>query len=404
MRNGKNILRWKRIMGTNNLLFGLFYYQIKIFTINDSSIMKENRNITSKMGSPLTIVGKMIAVGDTAPEFKATGIDGGDVKLSDFKGKTIIITAFPAIKTTVCSMRAREFNKRAVTLGKDVVVLGISKDDISDTRSFCIAEGIEGIFILSDKKYGEFGSRYGFEIKELGLLARGTVVINKDGKVVYAEYVSDIVDEPAYDKAINTAKELTSDFQFVLRPLPYKSNDLEPAISKESVEFHYGKHLQAYINNLNSLLEKSPLKGKPLKEIICSSEGALFNNAAQVFNHQFYFETLSPKAKQAPEGLLLAAIEEEWGTFEDFRKLFSETATKLFGSGWVWFVKDERGMVSILSTANADTPAKHNLIPLMTFDVWEHAYYIDYRNRRADHIEKLWTIIDWSIVEKRYSR
>ena len=119
---------------------------------------------------------------------------------------------------------------------------------------------------------------------------------------------------------------------------------------------------------------------------------------------KFLFETLSPKAKRRPEGLLLAAIEEEWGTFEDFRKLFSETATKLFGSGWVWFVKDERGMVSILSTSNADTPTKHNLIPLMTFDVWEHAYYIDYRNRRAEYIEKLWTIIDWSIVEKRYSR
>ena len=365
--------------------------------------MKENKHITSRMGTPLTILGKMIETGDMAPDFKSTDIDGNIVKLSDFKGKTIIITAFPAIKTPVCSMQAREFNKRAVTLGKDVVVLGISKDDISDTRSFCIAEGIKGIHILSDKKYGEFGIRYGFDIKELGLLARGTVVINKDGKVVYAEYVSDIVDEPAYDKAIDAAKELSSDFQFVLKPLPYKSNDLEPAISRESIEFHYGKHLQGYVNNLNQLLDKSPLKGKSLKEIICRSEGTLFNNAAQVFNHQFYFETFSPKAKPAPEGLLLAAIEEEWGSFEDFKKLFSETATKLFGSGWVWFVKDERGMVSMLSTANADTPIRYSLTPLMTFDVWEHAYYIDYRNRRSDHIEKLWSIIDWSIVEKRYS-
>lgn len=177
--------------------------------INDTLTMKENKNITSKKGTPLTLLGEIIKVGDIAPNFNAVNINGERVKLSDFKGKTIIITVFPAINTPVCSMQTREFNKRAANLDNNIVVLGISKDDISDTKRFCIAEGIKNIHILSDKKYEDFGVRYGFEIKELGLLARGTIIIDKEGKVVYAEYVSDIVDEPDYDKAIKAVEDLT---------------------------------------------------------------------------------------------------------------------------------------------------------------------------------------------------
>ena len=170
--------------------------------------MKEHQNITSKRGTPLTLLGEIVKVGDIAPNFNAININGDRVKLSDFKEKIIIITVFPAINTPVCSMQAREFNRRASSLDNDVVVLGISKDEISDTKRFCIAEGIKNMHILSDKKYEDFGVRYGFEIKELGLLARGTVIIDKTGKIIYAEYVSDIVDEPNYDKALKAVEEL----------------------------------------------------------------------------------------------------------------------------------------------------------------------------------------------------
>ncbi|MBR5856462.1 MAG: thiol peroxidase [Bacteroidales bacterium] len=170
--------------------------------------MKENKNITSKRGTPLTLLGEIVKVGDIAPNFNAVNINGERVKLSDFKGKSVVITVFPAINTPVCSMQAREFNKRAAAANKDVVILGISKDDISDSKRFCISEGINNMHILSDKKYEDFGVRYGFEIKELGLLARGTVIISKDGRVVYAEYVPDIADEPAYDEAFKIVEKL----------------------------------------------------------------------------------------------------------------------------------------------------------------------------------------------------
>lgn len=168
--------------------------------------MKENKNITSKKGEPLTIMGEMIEIGRKAPEFKAVDSHGNTIKVSDFKGRVTIITAFPAIKTPVCSMQARKFNKIATSINKDIVVIGISKDDTADTHDFCIAEGIEGIHILSDKKWGEFGRKYGFDIKELGLLARGTVIIGPDGMVSYVEYVPDITHEPDYGKAMECAK------------------------------------------------------------------------------------------------------------------------------------------------------------------------------------------------------
>ena len=369
---------------------------------NDTLTMKENKNITSKNGTPLTLLGNIMEVGDIAPNFNAVNINGERVKLSDFKGKTIIITVFPAINTPVCSMQTREFNKRAAALDKEIVVLGISKDDISDTKKFCIAEGIRNIHILSDKKYEDFGVRYGFEIKELGLLARGTIIIDKDGRIAYTEYVSDIVDEPAYDKAIKAVEILNHKYTFKLEALPYQNDALAPYISEETINFHYGKHLQTYIDNLNTLIENSSIKGKTINDIILNSDGALFNNAAQVFNHNFYFESLAPQGERVPGENLLKAIEKKWGSFENFQKEFSTAATQLFGSGWIWLVKENNGELSIFKSSNADTPIKYGLTPLLTFDVWEHAYYLDYQNRRAEHIAQLWHVINWNIVEERY--
>ncbi len=191
--------------------------------------------------------------------------------------------------------------------------------------------------------------------------------------------------------------------EFTLRPLPYKHNALEPHISAETINYHYGKHLQTYITNLNKLLTESPLKGCPLKNIIVASEGALFNNAAQVFNHQFYFETFSPNAKHCPDGALMKAINERWGSLDAFKKDFEAAATGIFGSGWAWLATNKDGKLFIEKTSNADNPLTKGLVPLMTADVWEHAYYLDYQNRRAEHLGKIWSVIDWEVIEERYN-
>ena len=190
--------------------------------------------------------------------------------------------------------------------------------------------------------------------------------------------------------------------KFILPDLPYRPNALEPAISQQTIECHYGKHLQTYINNLNKLIEGTEWENAELAEIVRTSEGAVFNNAAQVWNHTFYFETFSPEGGGEPVGALRSAILTRWGSFSAFKEEMNKTALGLFGSGWVWLVSDRKGHVSIMSESNAGNPLTKGYIPLLTFDVWEHAYYIDYRNQRADHLMHIWGIIDWKLIEQRY--
>ena len=188
---------------------------------------------------------------------------------------------------------------------------------------------------------------------------------------------------------------------YELPPLPYGINDLAPVISQETIEYHYGKHEQTYIDNLNKLIEGTPFADKPLEEIIKEADGALFNNASQVWNHIFYFFTFSPNGKKSPQGKLAEAINKKWGNFENFQKEFEQAGTTLFGSGWVWLSKDKDGNLVISKENNAGSPLTKGLTPLLTFDVWEHAYYIDYRNRRADFIKSYWELIDWDKVADR---
>lgn len=189
---------------------------------------------------------------------------------------------------------------------------------------------------------------------------------------------------------------------FELPKLPYKPEDLDPAISVKTIEFHYGKHHQTYVTNLNNLIKGTEFENMNLEQIVIKSDGAIFNNAAQVWNHTFYFHSFKNNGGGAPKGPLATAIESKWGSFENFKTEFSNAALTLFGSGWAWLVKDSEGNLSIVKESNAGTPVKNGLTPLLTFDVWEHAYYLDYQNRRADYIAALWTIIDWDIVSARF--
>jgi len=189
---------------------------------------------------------------------------------------------------------------------------------------------------------------------------------------------------------------------FELFKLPYESNALEPVISKQTVEFHHGKHVQAYVNNLNNLIKGTPFENASLVDIVKHSDGGIFNNAAQVWNHEFYFYTFSKTGSGKPSGALAEAINKQFGSFEDFKKEFNAASVSLFGSGWAWVAKDKSGKLVILKESNAGNPLKAGLIPLIGFDVWEHSYYLDYQNRRADHISALWDIIDWKVVEKRF--
>ncbi|OQX73397.1 MAG: superoxide dismutase [Fe] [Campylobacteraceae bacterium 4484_4] len=186
-----------------------------------------------------------------------------------------------------------------------------------------------------------------------------------------------------------------------LPELPYGMNALEPFLSKETLEYHYGKHHAAYVANLNRLIEGTDYETMSLEYIITQSEGSLFNNAAQTFNHNFYWECLTPE-KTRPSETLEHALTETFGSIEQFKKAFSEAAASLFGSGWTWLILDPHEHLQIVNKSNADTPIVHRHTPLLTLDVWEHAYYIDYRNARAAYIEKFWDFVNWKTMSRIY--
>ncbi|CAI0696326.1 superoxide dismutase [Fe] [Serratia grimesii] len=187
---------------------------------------------------------------------------------------------------------------------------------------------------------------------------------------------------------------------FELPALPYEKNALEPHISAETLEYHYGKHYNAYVVNLNNLLKGSEFDGLSLEAIIKASSGGIFNNAAQVWNHTFYWHCLSPQGGGEPQGALATAINQAFGSFAVFKEQFSEAAIKNFGAGWTWLVKKADGTLAIVNTSNAGTPLTGEDKPLLTVDVWEHAYYIDYRNARPTYLENFWALVNWAFVEK----
>jgi superoxide dismutase, Fe-Mn family len=189
--------------------------------------------------------------------------------------------------------------------------------------------------------------------------------------------------------------------QHTLPELPYAQNALEPHISAETIAFHYGKHHQTYVTNLNKLIKNTEFEQASLAEIIKKSSGGIFNNAAQIWNHTFYWHCLTPNI-HTPTGQLLDAINAKWGSVEAFKAAFNQCAIGTFGAGWAWLVKQEDGTLDIVSTSNAATPFTGNAKPLLTCDVWEHAYYIDYRNARADYIEKFWNVVNWDFVANNF--
>ena len=193
--------------------------------------------------------------------------------------------------------------------------------------------------------------------------------------------------------------------KFELMVLPYAEDALEPVISRQTIGFHYGKHLQSYVNNLNGMLDGTPFEGQPLENIVKQAEGGMLNNAGQILNHELYFgQFKTPCADNQPTGSIAEAIVRDFGSFEAFKDEFQKKGAALFGSGWVWLSADADGKLVITQEANAANPVQHGLTPLLTFDVWEHAYYLDYQNRRPDHLAALWQIVDWQVVEQRYAR
>lgn len=190
--------------------------------------------------------------------------------------------------------------------------------------------------------------------------------------------------------------------KFSLPELPYAHNALEPIISEKTISFHYGKHHLTYVNNLNGMVEGTEFENSDLETIVKKSEGPIFNNAAQIWNHTFYFLSLTPKKGSAPSEKLAKAIDSAFGSLDAFKAEFNKAAISVFGSGWAWLVKDADGKLSIVKESNAGTPLTRGLAPLLTFDVWEHAYYLDYQNRRADYVSALWDLVDWAVVSGRY--
>jgi superoxide dismutase, Fe-Mn family len=190
--------------------------------------------------------------------------------------------------------------------------------------------------------------------------------------------------------------------KFSLPELPYAHNALEPVISQETINYHYGKHHQTYVNNLNGLVGGTEFEDADLDTIVKKSDGPIFNNAAQIWNHNFYFLSLTPNKGTKASEALAKAIDTAFGSFDEFKTEFGKSAVTVFGSGWAWLVKDADGKLSIVKESNAGNPITRGLTPLLTFDVWEHAYYIDYQNRRPDYVAALWDLVDWDVVSARY--
>ncbi|NMM26051.1 MAG: superoxide dismutase [Fe] [Glaciimonas sp.] len=191
--------------------------------------------------------------------------------------------------------------------------------------------------------------------------------------------------------------------EHTLPALPYAMDALQPHISKETLEYHYGKHHQTYVTNLNNLIKGTEFENAKLEDIIRKASGGVFNNAAQIWNHSFYWNCLTPKASGAPSGALADAINAKWGTFDKFKAEFTKSALGNFGSGWTWLVKKADGSVDIVNTSNAATPLTGTEKPLLTCDVWEHAYYIDYRNARPKYVESFWNLANWDFVAKNFA-
>jgi Fe-Mn family superoxide dismutase len=190
---------------------------------------------------------------------------------------------------------------------------------------------------------------------------------------------------------------------YELPALPYEKNALAPVISQETIEYHYGKHHQTYVTNLNNLVPGTEFEGKSLVDIVMKSSGGVFNNAAQVWNHTFYWNCLSPNGGGEPSGALADAINTKFGSFDEFKKRFSQSAATNFGSGWTWLVKSADGSVEIVNTSNAGTPMTDGKTALLTIDVWEHAYYVDYRNARPKYLEEIWKIVNWDFVAANFA-
>ena len=192
------------------------------------------------------------------------------------------------------------------------------------------------------------------------------------------------------------------DMKFEKVALPYATDALEPVISKQTVELHYGKHHQAYVDNLNKLVVGTKFENADLETVVKESDGAIFNNAGQILNHNIYFTSFKKDGGGNPKGKLADAINEQYGSFDKFKEEFNAAGVSVFGSGWVWLAKDANGKLSIEKESNAGNPITKGLVPILGFDVWEHSYYLDYQNRRADHLKEIWNIVDWDVVSARY--
>lgn len=200
------------------------------------------------------------------------------------------------------------------------------------------------------------------------------------------------------------ANDSTSGARFTVRELPYAYDALAPQLSEETLRYHHDKHYAGYVAKLNELILDTPYEGQPLEDIILAADGAVYNNAAQAWNHAFYFEQLSPDPQRVPTGALADAVVRTFGSVDALRERMNREAVGLFGSGWVWLAADRQGGLVIVSGPNAGNPLRQDLVPLLCIDVWEHAYYIDYRNRRADAVAALWDRIDWKTVGERYAK
>lgn len=235
------------------------------------------------------------------------------------------------------------------------------------------------------------------------MLKRNIITLALSAALLFGSHATAQTAQDKYKQQLNSLIKNDKTMKFELVKLPYATDALAPVIGKRTIELHHGKHLQAYVDNLNKLIEGTEFADKDLITIVKTSNGGIFNNAGQNLNHILYFLQFAPNAGGNPTGALADAINATWGSFEKFQAEFEQAGLTQFGSGWAWLACDKAGKLSIVKESNAGNPVTQGLVPLMGIDVWEHAYYLDYENRRGDHLKKVWEIIDWNVVEARFN-
>ncbi len=359
-----------------------------------------------------------LSVGDLAPEFRLVDQHRKRHRLSEYRGRGVVLAFYPKDFSGTCTKQMACMRDQLAAFNElDAQVFGVSIDHHDAHRVFAEQQGITFSLLADFHPKGAVGSAYGVYREEFGIHERTTFVIDAEGRISHIEAV-DFNNQPNLDNllaALRGAPPIPMHKEnpmHMLPELPYAKDALEPHIDERTMGIHHGKHHQGYVNNLNNALDgHDDLAGKSVEDLLSDMDAvpddirsAVRNNGGGHANHSLFWTVMSPNGGGEPDGAIGAAIDDAFGSFDDFKSQFEKAAMTRFGSGWSWLVVDADGNLVVMSTPNQDSPLMSGHTPILGLDVWEHAYYLNYQNKRAEYAGAFWNLVDWAAVGKRYAK